>query len=87
MSKRAWTADEVRRLGTATDVPTAASILRIGRTTAYRLVRAGTFPVKVLRIGKCYVVPVDDLLTLLGAESPETGRNRSCGPATKGVTQ
>jgi hypothetical protein len=72
MSKRVWTVDEVRRLGLATNVPTAASILRIGRTTAYALVRNGAFPVKVLRIGKCYVVPVDELLTLLGADNPGT---------------
>jgi hypothetical protein len=47
MPKRIWTVDEVRRLGLATDVETAASVLRLGRTTAYRLVKAGSFPVKV----------------------------------------
>jgi hypothetical protein len=77
MPKRVWTIDEVRRLGLATDVETAASVLRIGRTRAYGLVKAGTFPVKVLRIGKSYVVPVEGLLTLLGVEVFETGDDRN----------
>jgi hypothetical protein len=74
MPKRVWTVDEVRGLGMATDVETAASVLRIGRTTAYGLVRSGSFPVKVLRIGKRYVVPVDGLLTLLGSEASNTAQ-------------
>jgi len=69
VTKRVWTVDEVRRLGMATDVETAASILRIGRTTAYRLVGEGDFPVPVLRVGKRYVVAVENLLALLGAAS------------------
>lgn len=71
MPKRVWTVDEVRGLGVATDVETAASVLQIGRTTAYGLVKRGSFPVKVLRIGKSYVVPVEGLLTLLTASTPE----------------
>lgn len=71
MTKRVWTVDEVRRLGMATDVETAASILRIGRTTAYRLVGEGDFPVPVLRVGKRYVVAVENLLALLGVASSE----------------
>ncbi|HEY7222533.1 MAG TPA: DNA-binding protein [Micromonosporaceae bacterium] len=62
-----WTIDAVRSLGTTTGVETAGAILGIGRTKAYELAKAGTFPVAVLRIGRRYVVPVPPLLTLLGA--------------------
>ncbi len=48
MARRIWAAAEVRELGVATDVKTAASVLGIGRTTAYALVRAHDFPVPVL---------------------------------------
>lgn len=65
--KRVWTADEVKKLGVATDVETAGSVLGIGRTTAYSLARSGKFPVPVLRIGRRYVVAVEGLLTALGA--------------------
>ncbi len=72
MGKRVWTVAAVRDLGLATDVETAASVLGIGRTTAYALVRAHDFPVPVLRVGKRYVVAVGGLLTALGvAETPE----------------
>jgi hypothetical protein len=68
VSKRAWTAAEVRQLGVATDVETAGSVLGIGRTTAYALARAGVFPVPVLRVGRRYVVAVEGLLAALGAD-------------------
>ena len=67
MSKRVWTVAQVRGLGMATDVETAASVLGIGRTTAYSLARSGEFPVPVIRVGKRYVVSVEGLLTVLGA--------------------
>jgi hypothetical protein len=60
-----WTADAVRQLGMTTDVETAAAILSIGRTKAYELAKSGEFPVKVLRIGRRYVVPVPALVALL----------------------
>jgi hypothetical protein len=69
MAKRKWTVAEVRKLGTVTDVETAASVLGIGRTTAYRLARTRTFPVPVLRVGHRYVVAVENLLRALGADS------------------
>ncbi|MCM4083929.1 helix-turn-helix transcriptional regulator [Paractinoplanes hotanensis] len=51
----------------ATDIETAASVLGIGRTTAYTLARAGDFPTPVIRVGRRYVVAVEGLLTVLGA--------------------
>lgn len=81
MSKQVWTVDEVRKLGVATDLATAASVLQIGRTTAYGLVKAGAFPVKVLRIGKSYVVPVEGLLTVLRAADPAAASPAEVGAA------
>jgi hypothetical protein len=70
VAKRSWTATEVRKLGIATNIETAASVLGIGRTTAYALARKGAFPAPVLRVGKQYVVSVEGLLVALGAEAP-----------------
>jgi hypothetical protein len=61
----AWTGDAVRGLGLTTDIETAGAILGVGRTKAYELARTGQFPVKVLRIGKRYLVPVPAILHLL----------------------
>ncbi|GAA2213282.1 hypothetical protein GCM10009850_087440 [Nonomuraea monospora] len=44
----------------------AARLLGIGRTTAYRLAKTGTFPCTVIRIGGRYVVPQRGLRALLG---------------------
>jgi hypothetical protein len=63
----AWTAEAIWSLGMTTDVETAGAILGIGRTKAYELAKNGEFPVKVLRIGRRYVVPIPALMALLGA--------------------
>jgi len=60
-----WTEDDLRQLGLHTDVATAASILGIGRSTAYELIRRDEFPVPVLRLGHRLRVPVAPLLALL----------------------
>jgi len=67
-ARRRWTADAVRVLGMTTDVTTAGEILGIGRSKAYELAKNGQFPVKVLRIGRRYLVPVASLMKLLEAE-------------------
>ena len=63
----AWTAEAGRNLGMTTYVETAGAILGIGRTKAYELAKNGEFPVKLLRIGRRYVVPIPALMALLGA--------------------
>jgi hypothetical protein len=68
---RIWTLEEVRRLGMTTDVETAASILGIGRTLAYELVKQEQFPVRLLRLGRRVLVPVGDLLRCLGHDPGE----------------
>jgi excisionase family DNA binding protein len=62
---RIWTEADVRALGLVTDLPTAASILGIGRTKAYELARAGEFPVDPIPIGRGYRIPTAALLALL----------------------
>jgi hypothetical protein len=75
-----WTVEAVRGLGTMTDVETAGAILGIGRSKAYELAKDKKFPVRIVRVGRrylvpvCtrYLVPVHPLLVLLGVE-PEPG--------------
>ncbi|MET8045872.1 helix-turn-helix domain-containing protein [Micromonospora sp. NPDC005215] len=63
-----WTIDAVRDLGITTNVETAAAILGIGRTKAYELAKTNEFPVRLLRIGRRYLVPVPAILKLLAVE-------------------
>lgn len=65
---RRWTVEAVRDLGVTTDVETAGAVLGIGRTKAYELAKSGQFPVKVLRVGRRYLVPVQALLHLVDAD-------------------
>ncbi len=44
------------------DVPTAAEVLGIGRTSAYELVRTGQWPTPVLRLGRSIRIPSAPLL-------------------------
>ena len=46
-------------------VEQAAELLGIGRNTAYEAVREGRFPVRIIRVGRRYLVPVDPLERLL----------------------
>jgi hypothetical protein len=57
----------VLNLGLTTDIETAGSILGIGRSKAYALAKSGQFPVRVIRVGRSYIVPVPAILELLGA--------------------
>jgi hypothetical protein len=74
--RRVWTVEQIRALGAATNLATAAGVLGIGRTLAYELVAAGQFPVPVIRAGTRVIVPVAPLLRLLHADDPDTA-----GPA------
>lgn len=58
--------DAARSLPTVVDLVTAATMLGIGRTVAYRLVRQGKWPTPVLRLGNQIKVPSAPLLELLG---------------------
>ncbi len=56
---------QLEQLPAVIDLPTAAEILSIGRTAAYELVRAGTWPTPVLRLGRLIRIPSAPLLALL----------------------
>lgn len=60
------TEDEVRALPVSVDLPTAARALGVGRTAAYELVRKGTWPTPVIRLGRLILIPRAHLLGLLG---------------------
>ena len=64
-----WTEADLRQLGLHTDVRTAASILGIGRSTAYDLIRRDEFPVPVIKIGRCLRVPVAPLRNLMSGKT------------------
>lgn len=68
MNAAAWSAEQIRALGTRTDLVTAGQILGIGRSKCYQLARAGQFPVPMIRHGRRYVVPVAPILALLGLD-------------------
>lgn len=60
---RVWTLDEVRALGTRTDLVTACEIAYgAGRSKAYELFRRGELHFPALRVGSRIVVPVAPLL-------------------------
>ena len=62
---------DVRRLPVVVDLPTAARLLGIGRTSAYDLVRTGRWPTPVIRVGRLIRVPTAPLLATLGASQGE----------------
>ena len=53
------------RMPTVVDLTTAANMLGIGRTLAYRLVQTGLWPTPVIRIGRLIKVPTEPLMQLL----------------------
>jgi excisionase family DNA binding protein len=69
--KKVWTPQAIRALGVRTDIKTSADVLGISDRTLYELVRSGECPLKVLRLGNKYVVPVQSLLEYLGIASEE----------------
>ncbi|MEX5711982.1 hypothetical protein AB1484_27715 [Parafrankia sp. FMc6] len=67
-----WTARQLRALPVTVDVETAGSVLGMGLWKARQLVRAGEFPVRVIRHGERYIIPSAPLLELLGVEPADT---------------
>ena len=65
MATPVWTPQRVLALGVRTDLETANSVLGISRPNGYELARRGDYPVKVLRVGRRYIVPVAGLLAAL----------------------
>ncbi|GGL93176.1 helix-turn-helix domain-containing protein [Micromonospora yangpuensis] len=67
---RAWTAEQIRDLGTSTDLATAAAMLGISLSAAYKLIRRDAFPVPHLRVGAQYRIPTAPLLAALHLLEP-----------------
>ncbi|MFG1887638.1 hypothetical protein ACGFIR_07190 [Micromonospora sp. NPDC049051] len=65
-----WTVNRVRALGVTTTLATAASVLRISRSQAYRLAATDAFPTPLIRAGRRIIVPVAGLLQLLLVDNP-----------------
>ncbi|MFE9182724.1 hypothetical protein ACFYMB_05250 [Micromonospora haikouensis] len=65
-----WTVERIRALGAATTLPTAAAVLGISRSQAYRLAATDTFPTPLIRAGTRIIVPVTGLLRLLLLDQP-----------------
>ncbi|MFY1595904.1 hypothetical protein [Micromonospora sp. WMMD737] len=61
--------ERVQSLGVVTNVVTAGAALGIGRTKAYELAKMNEFPVRILKFGRRYLVPVADLIDLLLGET------------------
>lgn len=62
------TVDEVRALPAAVYFPMAGRPFGIPRDKCYKMARAGTFPVPVLRYGRRLVVTRASILAALGIE-------------------
>lgn len=56
--------------------------LGIDRTTGYRSIKDGTFPVPVIRVGRLIRVPTAALRRLLDGDDPESTGHYDDGPAS-----
>jgi hypothetical protein len=83
MNNNALTLDQLQELPATVDLATAARAFSIGRTTAYRLARAGTFPCRVLHVGGAYRIATADLLAALGVTPVRTARTPDRHQATQ----
>jgi len=68
MSRRVMTRAELLDLPPTLDIRTAGRAIGIGKTKAYEMAQANTFPVPVLRLGARWRVVTEDLLKLLKIE-------------------
>jgi hypothetical protein len=71
--------DPLADLPPVIDLVSAAGLLGLGRTTAYKLVRTGEWPTPIIRIGRLIKVPTAPLRDLLTG-SPPTGSSVTVAP-------
>ncbi|PDP89496.1 hypothetical protein CQJ94_00670 [Glycomyces fuscus] len=71
--------DEVGSSPVVLDPVTAGRMLGLGRTTAYRLLRQGAFPVPAHRAGKAWMVPTVGVLAHLGLDHLAFPPRSECG--------
>jgi hypothetical protein len=60
-----WTREKIKALGMTCGVETAAEIIGIGRTVAYRMARENEWPTPIRKIGGRYLITVQGLLDYL----------------------
>ena len=70
---------DIDTLPVVMDLVTAGRALGLGRTKSYELARAGAFPCRIIRVGKSYLVPTAELLTLLGLGPDRSGTDTAKG--------
>ncbi|OLT24916.1 hypothetical protein BJF83_23555 [Nocardiopsis sp. CNR-923] len=75
---REVTLAEIGQLPVVLDPVTAGRMLGLGRTTTYRLLRTGAFPVPAHRAGRAWVVPTAGVLAHLGLDAAVFHRG-GCG--------
>jgi predicted DNA-binding transcriptional regulator AlpA len=69
-ARMTYTYEEIRSWPAAVDLVRAAQVFGIGRTSAYEMAQAGTFPARVVRVdgrGR-WVVATESILAVLGAK-------------------
>lgn len=83
-ARNGWTIDQVRALGTRTDLVTACEVLfGCGKNKSWELYHNDELPFPALRVGRKVVVPVAPLLRLLGLDdTPDMRMAGSPHPAT-----
>ena len=67
-AERRAAADLLRMAGPTMSLTEAATVLGIGRSTAYDLARRGDWPTSLLRLGRQYRVSTAQLRALLEAD-------------------
>jgi hypothetical protein len=77
------TRKELLALPATVDVPTAGRFYGLGREASYGHARAGTFPVRVLRLGRLLRVRTADLIADLAPDM----RDGAAPPAALGLLQ
>jgi predicted DNA-binding transcriptional regulator AlpA len=78
------TVSEVGSLPVVLDSVSAGRMLGLGRTTTYRLLRQGAFPVPAHRAGRAWVVPTAGVLAYLGLDTFVFHRGDGCGCGARG---
>jgi hypothetical protein len=71
-----WTPEAIRALGVKTDLPTLGKIFGVSRTRAYQMARTGEWEqagIRIVPLGRKYVVAVKSILGVLGHGDAEPG--------------
>jgi hypothetical protein len=68
---------DIDTLPVVMDLVTAGRALGLGRTKSYELAKTGQFPCRLIRVGKAYLVPTAELLSLLGLNPDRPGADNA----------